>query len=400
MNVIGKRRLTGALVALAVLAAAFWGIGVLRPPPGPPEAYNSVAEQLGEGSLAGYERVMTPRAFEFPRDHGPHPGYRHEWWYYTGNLAGPEGRRFGFQLTFFRIALSPAPAQGTSAWRSEAVYMAHFALTDVEAGQFHHVQRLSRDGLGLAGATPGPEKPDAPFSVWLEDWRVEDIGGEDCDPGEACGAVSLSAQAEGFGLELSLSAAKPLVLQGDRGLSQKSAEPGNASYYYSLTRLAVTGEVRLGAKRLPVSGSAWMDREWSTSALGPEQVGWDWFALQLSDGSELMFYQLRRRDGGPDPHSAGVRVDRAGHVQRLGTEDVRLEVREHWTSPTTGVKYPAGWTLSLPERRLELDITPVLAEQELTRTAVRYWEGAVDVRGRTDGRALAGVGYVELAGYD
>ena len=394
------RAAVGVLLVILVVAAVVWTLSASRPTIAPPDAANSVAEALGGAGTEGFVRALEPREFEFPRDHGPHPGYRHEWWYYTGNLQSPEGRRFGFQLTFFRIALSPEPAAGESAWRSNAVYMAHFALTDVAAQQFHHSQRLSRDGLGLAGATPEPDAPQVPFSVWLENWRVEAVPQQDCVAGHACETVALSAQADGIGLQLRLSATKVPVLQGERGLSRKSAEPGNASYYYSLTRLAAAGEIVLGEERVPVTGSAWMDREWSTSALGPEQTGWDWFALQFSDGSELMYYQLRRRDGSPDPHSAGVRVSRDGHVQRLGVEDVRIEVREHWISPETGVRYPSGWTLALPGRNLELEISPVLSDQELTETAVRYWEGAVDIRGRSDRQAVEGVGYVELAGYE
>lgn len=394
------RAVVGVLLVILVVAAVAWTLSASRPMIAPPDAANSVAEELGGAGAEGFVRALEPREFEFPRDHGPHPDYRHEWWYYTGNLQSPEGRRFGFQLTFFRIALSPEPVAGESAWRSNAVYMAHFALTDVAAQQFHHTQRLSRDGLGLAGATPEAEAPQLPFSVWLEDWRVEAVPQQDCVAGPACETVALSAQAGGVELNLRLSATKAPVLQGERGLSRKSAEPGNASYYYSLTRLAAAGEIVLDDDRMPVTGTAWMDREWSTWALGPEQTGWDWFAQQFADGSELMYYQLRRRDGSADPHSAGVRVSRDGHVQSLGPEDLRIEVREYWISPETGVRYPAGWTLTLPGRKLELEISPVLADQELTETAVRYWEGAVDVRGRSDGRAVEGVGYVELAGYE
>jgi predicted secreted hydrolase len=234
----------------------------------------------------------------------------------------------------------------------------------------------------LAGASASP------FRVGVEGWSVE---------GDGSSARLHAAEGE-VALDLEVSAAKPVVAQGDRGLSRKGPEPGNASLYYSFTRMPARGVVRLGRETLEVSGEAWMDREWSTSALPPGVEGWDWFALQLDDGRELMFYLLRRRDGAIDPFSAGTLVAADGTARALEPGDVRVETLAHWTSPRSGVRYPARWRLSVPSADMRLEIEPRLAEQELI-VGTRYWEGAVAVAGSAAGRPLAGQGYVELVGY-
>ncbi len=376
------RLLLAALALLAVAAVALWL--ALRPAPVPEGARFDVAQVLGGAADTGYARATAPRPFRFPADHGPHPEFRNEWWYFTGNLFAADGRRFGYELTLFRIALSPHAAVRDSAWATNQAYMAHFALTDVRGKRFHFFERFARAAAGLAGARA------APFAVWLEDWRV------DAEP-QAPATWRLRTGANGIALDLRLTSAKPVVLQGERGLSRKSAEPGNASYYYSLPRLTTEGSVTTNGEVTRVRGTSWLDREWSTSALGPEQVGWDWFALQLDDGSELMYYQLRRADGSRDPFSAGSFIDAAGTAQRLAAQDVDIAVLNHWRSPRNG-SYPARWRLTVPSAQLSLELTPVLADQELA-VSVRYWEGAVDVRGTRGGRAASGVGYVELTGY-
>jgi predicted secreted hydrolase len=344
-----------------------------------------VAEALGgpDGGTEGYARAFEPRAFHFPEDHGPHPDFRTEWWYWTGNLSTADGHDFGYQFTLFRSALAPEEKQRTSAWGTRQVYMGHLALSDLGGGRFHAFERFSRETLGLAGARAEP------FKVWLEDWSAEDAGN---------GAMRLTARAEGVALSLVLEPGKPPVLQGDRGLSQKGPEPGNASYYYSLTRMPSRGQVTVDGRAYEVTGQSWMDREWSTSALGENQVGWDWFSLQLSDGSELMYYQLRQRDGTADPFSAGTFVPARGEPVRLSREDVRLEVRDTWTSPHSGATYPARWRLAVPSRNLSLELTPALANQELP-VSVRYWEGSVRLSGSHAGVPVEGRGYVELTGY-
>jgi predicted secreted hydrolase len=344
-----------------------------------------LSELLSGDGDAGFEKAIEPRDFVFPEDHGPHPGFRNEWWYITGNLDDDGGRRFGFELTIFRFALTPSLPATESGWRSNQVYIAHFAVTDADRERFLAAERFSRGALGLAGAQA------LPFRVWIEDWE---IAAEEAGTPERW---RLRASDPGFSLDLELAAAKPPVLNGNAGLSQKSAEPGNASYYYSITRWLTAGSLRIGEDEFRVSGLSWLDREWSTSALGADQLGWDWFALQLSDGSDLMFYNLRKLDGSQDEHSAGTWIDADGASLHLDREDVEITVTDTWESPEGGV-YPSAWTLRLPQKDLSLDIRPVMADQELF-TTVRYWEGAVDVEGERDGNPVTGRGYVELTGY-
>lgn len=357
-------------------------------PEQPVSASVSVAEAMAGSDTSGYARAVQVRAFRFPQDHGPHPGFKTEWWYYTGNLRDSNGRRFGFQFTIFRTALSPQAADRASGWASNQLYMGHFAVSDVAGGEHHAFERFSRDAQGLAGAQAEP------FRVWLEDWTAEATGG---DSDLEMPRTRLYAAEDGVALDLILRNTKPPALQGRQGLSQKGPEPGNASYYYSFTRLAAAGNLRLGEKNFAVEGLAWMDREWSTSALGAEQVGWDWFSLQLSDGSDLMYYQLRKRDGSADRFSKGLLHHAGGSGELITREDVTLEVLDSWESPLGG-RYPARWKLSLPARNLSLEITPPIADQEMN-LSVRYWEGAVEVRGKIGDASLTGSGYVELTGY-
>lgn len=367
----------GFSVALTVL--------FLRATPKPPESV-AVSAALGGADQAGYQRADQPRSFNFPADHGPHPEFRNEWWYVTGNLADASGRQFGYQLTLFRIALSPDAPVADSAWRTHQVYMGHFALTDVAGEQHHGFERFSRNALGLAGAQA------TPFRVWLEDWELS---------GNAADAfpMRLRARQGSVALDLTLQAGKPLVLQGERGLSQKSAEPGNASYYYSYTRLPTQGIIELNGQSFTVQGSSWLDREWSTSALGPEQSGWDWFALQLDDGREVMFYRLRHKNGGMDAFSQGVLVDAHGQARVLRREDVELQPLGVWSSRRTGDRYLAGWRLRLLREPLDLTVTPKVADQEM-RLTVHYWEGAVTVTGRAGEQSIRGQGYLEMTRYD
>jgi predicted secreted hydrolase len=371
--------------AISSLLAIVLSITVLLPAPSRAADDIPAAKALGDGNSEGYARATAPRPFTFPQDHGPHPEFRTEWWYFTGNLDDPEGRPFGYQLTFFRIGLSPKSAPSGSPWRTNQLYMAHFALSDIAGKQFHAFERFNRGAMGLAWA-----KTDT-LHVWLDNWSVEPET-RDVFP------LRLRAQHGAIAIDLALEQGKPVVLQGVDGLSQKSAEPGNASYYYSLTRMPTTGVITVGDQRFEVQGASWLDREWSTSALGKDQVGWDWFALQLSDRREIMFYRLRRRDGGTDPMSAGTLVALDGGVRRLNHGDVEIEALSYWQSPKSGARYPAKTRLRIPKEDLALEIEPLLSGQELN-VSVRYWEGAVTIRGTARGTPINGQGYMELTGY-
>jgi predicted secreted hydrolase len=373
-----KRRL-GLLAVFSLLAC--------RDRPLEPRASLSVAGALRTADDRGYAKALETRAFSFPADHGPHPEFRTEWWYYTGNLATVEGRRFGFQLTFFRSALAPESPERASAWATRQAWLAHFAVSDVEEKRFHSFERWSRGAVGLAGARAQP------FRVWVKDWTAE---------GAPVFPMRLRAAEGGVAIDLLLQEGKPPVLQGERGLSRKGAGPGDASYYYSLTRMPAAGTVRLDGESFQVTGASWMDREWSTSSLGGDQVGWDWLALQLSDGWDVMLYRLRRADGSADPASSGTLIAPDGHSRPLRPADFELAGSGEWRSPRSGAKYPtkypARWRVRVPGEELDLDVRPLLADQELD-VSFRYWEGAVGIAGTHHGRPVQGKGYVELTGY-
>jgi predicted secreted hydrolase len=374
---------------LVVAAAVFLVAGVVvlwwvrRPVARLEEKPLNVGEVLGGSAPQGFKRAVEPRHFSFPADHGSHPSFRNEWWYFTGNLATSDGRRFGYQLTFFRAALAPEPVPRGSRWGTNEIFMAHFALSDVEGKRFRSDERFSRAALSLAGAGGRP------LEVRLEDWSVLETASRPW-------SVKLSAADAEMAIELNLKSLKPEVLNGERGLSRKSGTIGNASYYYSIPRMETTGTIRSGKESFKVTGLSWLDREWSTSALEKNQVGWDWFALHLDDGRDIMFYQLRRRDGSADPFSSGTLVAPDGSYQHLTREEVTLQPQGWWTSPETGTRYPAGWRLAIPGQRIDLQIVPRLADQEL-RTGFRYWEGAVELRGQAG--SPSGSGYLEMTGY-
>lgn len=370
---------------LALAWVALWDRLPRRDAPDPVrEDVVSARGLLGNADSGGFARALAPRPFVFPGDHAAHPDYRHEWWYLTGNLQDAAGRRFGYQFTVFRFALQPEESRGASAWRTRQLYLGHMAVTDIASDRFHHFQRFARGALGLAGTGLDP------LRVWVEDWalRADRTGTR----------WHVTAAEDDIALDLRLVPDKPVVLQGERGLRRKGSEPGNASYYYSLTRLATEGRLTLAGKEYTVTGLSWMDREWGTSALGADVVGWDWFALQLEDGRDLMLYHLRRADGTPARHSGGVLVAGDGSAVPMALGPQSVIVTGAWTSPRTGIEYPAGWRLRLPEPGLELIVKPQVAAQEWD-AAIRYWEGAVVVHGQGPGGEIRGSGYVELTGY-
>jgi predicted secreted hydrolase len=293
----------------------------------------------------------------------------------------------------FRLALRPAAAAtagaasaaAQSAWRARQIYVGHFAITDVGRGRFFDATRYAREALGLAGAAADP------FDVHVADWSVTQVAGPPALHWQ------LQAADGDYQLQLTLQSAAPPVLNGDGGLSRKADAVGAASYYYSMPRLQADGRLTRAGQVLPVSGLAWLDREWGSGSLGANQQGWDWFALNLSDGSTLMFYALRDQGGGRDPHSAGTFIDAQGHATALANRDVQIQVQRRWSSPRGG-QYPAQWNLRVASQALQLQVTPLLADQELA-TQPRYWEGAVRVTGTRRGAPVQAQGYVELVGY-
>lgn len=348
---------------------------------------NVVASLSGPADDA-FARAYEPLDFVFPRDHGAHPAYRTEWWYYTGNLADSAGHQYGYQLTFFRSALTPERPARASDLATNQIYMAHFAVTDVAATAHESFERFSRGAGGLAGATGTPA-----YAVWLEDWSVREL-----EPG----VTRLLASAEGktgtIALDLTLRETRAPVLHGDRGLSQKGPEAGNASYYYSLVQIETTGTVTSQGAAVEVSGVSWMDHEFGTSALSANAVGWDWFSVQLENGAVLMFAQVRTADGGVIPQFEGTYVTAAGVHEKISAADLTLKTLGHWTSPRTNITYPAGWQIQIPRLMIELTVEPVINDQEMEVSFV-YWEGAATIAGTIDDEAVQGVGYVELTGY-
>lgn len=362
---------------------------------------------LGEQSFEQstlFKQVLMPRKFVFPQDHLAHQSYKTEWWYFTGNLneerliANDSPLKFSYQFTLFRFALRPEASisekdlSKNSQWRSNNIYMAHVALTDIQNQKIYQQERFSRDGLKLAGAEIND---DGLIQFWLNDWQVQSMQANQLFP------LKLVINNAQFSLNLQLETNKPMVLQGNKGLSQKNNS--NASYYYSYTRLETKGSILLNNKNFKVSGDSWFDREWSTSSLGVEQKGWDWFALHLDDGSELMIYQMRKKDGIKDSYSSGILIDSQGNTQTLQAKQFQLKVNDSWLSPVSGVRYPIVWEIIIPEKEIKLMISSSVKEQEWSKNggfSFNYWEGSIQVKGIKKDLPVSGTGYLEMTGYD
>lgn len=367
--------------ALAVLPTGFAGCGQLVTTTTTQKI--DVAGALS-GNTEGYSVADAPRDFVFPLDHFAHEDFRNEWWYFTGNLLDDAGHRFGYQLTFFRISVSPVEPGRGSAWATSQLWMAHFAVSDGTNQRFYAFEKLERGVMGLAGfAEEG-------FAINVDDWKITGTGGGDFP-------WQLYAQKDGIVLSLMVQPEKDIVLQGDNGLSSKSLDGKNASYYYSITRLATGGYIEIGGKKYYVSGLSWLDREWSTSALAEDQAGWDWFSLQMGDGTDIVYFQLRYKDGSTYPYNEGLIVAADGGVTRLGTGDIPLEVIKTWQSPLGGV-YPVEWWAQVPALGKTIIIKAVYPGQELD-LSTRYWEGMVDIYDAQDTSHPIGRGYMELTGY-
>ena len=339
----------------------------------------------GAGSTEGFARARPDVPVRLPADQAAHPEYQTEWWYFTGNLASPNNtaEQWGYQFTIFRRALTPSETERPSAWGSNQVYLAHLAITDGARGVHVATERFSRGGAGLAGAQAQP------FRVWLEDGEVKE---------EAPGQWRLHTSHDGYALDLTLEPGKPAIVHGQDGYSQKGSDPGNASHYYSFTRLQTTGTLTRDGQAIPVEGLSWMDHEWSTSALEAGQIGWDWFSVQLDDGWDLMVFQLRRADGSLDRFSSGTLVDPEGRTFPLSAGDLTIRREGSWPSPDGAAVYPDSWRIEISKHDLTVSLNPLVADQEM-RLSTRYWEGAVKATGEHDGLAVQGRGYAEMTGY-
>ena len=372
------------LFSLVVIGIGILLIGALRVSTRPSQPIGADTAILPAAfNTDGFARAIDPWQWDFPRDHGPHPEFQTEWWYYTGNLTTAGGRRFGYQFTIFRRALTPDQRDSQSEWYTNQIYMAHFTVSDIAAGTFYQEERFSRGAADLAGAEVSPR-----FRVWLDDWSVQAVA-------DSAATMSIHARANGFAIELVLIQTKGVALHGDGGLSQKGPEIGNASYYYSLTRLDTAGKVVIGSEEFSVSGSSWMDREFSTSALSAGAVGWDWFALHLDDGRDLMVGQIRQQGGSVEPRYGGLLVSPNGEIRYLSSDSLTITPLGAWQSKKSGATYPAGWeiTVAINDAPMRLVLEPLLADQEVLGS-VTYWEGAVRISGDA-----SGYGYAELTGY-
>lgn len=324
-----------------------------------------------------YSEALPGHRYTFPKDWFNHEDFRTEWWYYTGNVATAEGHRYGFELVFFRQAQRRGESDNSSAWRVDDLYLAHLALTDITGKSFTYHERLNRAGPGIAGAS------EAEHRIWNGNWSAVWNGD----------TQTLEATAEGIRLNLELRPLKPVVIHGENGVSQKAEGTGKASYYISFPRLDVKGRIN----RRQVQGTAWMDHEWFTHQLGDEQHGWDWFSAQLADGTELMLFQLRQKDGSIDPYSSGTYIDRDGKAKHLARADFTLQPEAYWTSPKTKARYPIQWRIQVPKLKIDTECRAAIPNQELVgeHGGPTYWEGAVEYHG-----SRQGVGYLEMTGYD
>jgi len=342
---------------------------------------------LATAATAQYRAALPGYRYKFPQDHFNHPDFQTEWWYYTGNVKSADGHRFGFELTFFRLGVD-RDVNATAAWEVHDLYLAHLALSDLDGGKFLHAERANRAGPGIAGVSEIERR------VWNGNWQAAWRG-----DGQVLQAID-----DRFALHFTLRSAKPPVIHGENGVSQKAEGVGHASHYLSFTRLNTDGEIDLGGTKFQVAGTAWMDHEFFTHQLDPDQVGWDWLSIQLQDNTELMLFHIRRKDGAIDSFSAGTFVDARGNSVHLRKDEFTLEpAGSVWTSPTTGAAYPLRWKISVPKLGIALESSTSLPPQELASPAglvPAYWEGAVTFAGTKGGLPMSSVGYLEMTGYN
>lgn len=333
-----------------------------------------------------YQMALPGYHYNFPRDNFNHPDYQTEWWYYTGNLKATDGHKFGFELTFFRQALKRSNTV-PSDWEVRDIYLAHLALSDLDAGKFYYSERVNRAGPGLAGINEQAAK------IWNGNWQVLWNGEEQ----------SLFALDDNFSLRFKLHSQKPPVIHGQDGISRKADGEGHASHYISYTRLLTDGSIQLNGTNYSVEGSTWMDHEFFTNSLAVDQVGWDWMSLQLDDNTEIMLYRFRRKDGSIDPFSSGTYTDTQGKSKHLDINSFTMNPSgKTWTSRKTRATYPIEWVVTIPEFGISLHLQTSLLEQELVShnpASPSYWEGAITVSGTRNRLPIRGVGYLEMTGY-
>jgi predicted secreted hydrolase len=332
-------------------------------------------------------RIAEPGLhYEFPRDHLLHDDFKTEWWYLTGNLFDQDGRRFGYELTFFREGIRP-PRERTgpiSRFVVDDLKFAHFTITDVSGKRFLFYQKTNRGAFGEAGFV------NAGRIAWIESWNLRM---------NADGTFDIAADADGAALQLHLAATSQPVAHGENGASAKATGEGHASHYYSIPRLTSEGELRIGAAVHHVRGDSWFDHEWATNQLAPNQAGWNWICVQFDDGSALMLYQMRLTSGEVDPISSGTLITADGTSTFLPSSAFAMTPQRVWKSARTGANYPIGWRVRLPRHNVEFTVKAALDDQELALPALTYWEGAIDVSGTREGKPISGRGYLELTGY-
>lgn len=334
--------------------------------PAPQESF------AGLGSdAADFVQVVPGKVFTFPEDHGPHPGFRIEWWYVTANLKDAQGNVFGVQWTLFRNAVKAGPPQ--PGWRDSTIWLGHAAVTS--ATRHYAAERFARGGVGQAGAQA------LPFNAWIDDWNFATRTGA----AHTLADMQLKASGAQFAYDLQLTSSRPLVLQGDNGYSRKS-DQGQASYYYSQPFFSANGSVTVDGQTYQVSGNAWLDREWSSQPLAANQTGWDWFSLHLYRGEQLMLFRVRQKDGGG--YLTGTWIDAQGRTETLHNADIQLAPLT--TTEIDGRSIPTRWSLKIPGKHL--DITPEAVNSKAwMNLGIPYWEGPVKFDG--------GVGYLEMTGY-
>lgn len=333
-----------------------------------------------------FKPALPGYTYSFPADHYSHEEYKTEWWYYTGHLHAKTGEEFGFELTFFRSGIPISDGVKSGPWAIKNMYMGHFAVSDLQNKRFYHQEKTSRAGVASAGAS------DKTYKVWTENWSAS----------SDAKVHHLKAASKDCALDLQLKEGKQAVIHGKNGVSQKASCVGCASHYYSLTRMPASGKLKVAGKEYEVDGIAWMDHEFGSNQLEADQIGWDWYSIQLDDQTELMLYVMRLKNGKIDSNSSGTFVNKDGTSTQLPLSNYTIEKSASWKSPNTNATYPAKWHVSIAPLKLELDIIPQLAEQELASDhgGISYWEGSCSVNGLSSGKPIKGKAYVELTGYD